>query len=70
MIDRMIIMNYQRAVEVFGDEYYIEFKIQDKTNINPAKSYELIVLISTKTPQDQWHEQRCRDQLLRESKYT
>ena len=45
MIDRMIIMNYQGAVEVFEDEYYIEFKIQDKTNINPAKSYELVVLI-------------------------
>ena len=45
MIDRMIIMNYQGAVEVFEDEYYIEFKIQDKTNINPAKSYELVVLM-------------------------
>jgi len=45
MIDRMIIMNYQGAVEVFEDEFYIEFKIQDKTNINPAKSYELVVLI-------------------------
>ena len=45
MIDRMIIMNYQGTVEVFEDEYYIEFKIQDKTNINPAKSYGLVVLI-------------------------
>ena len=45
MIDRMIITNYQGAVEVLEDEYYIEFKIQDKTNINPAKSYELVVLM-------------------------
>ena len=42
MIDRMIIMNYQGAVEVLEDEFYIEFKVQDKTNINPAKTYELV----------------------------
>ena len=49
MIDRMIIMNYQGAVEVLEDEYYIEFKIQDKTIINPAKAYELVVLISAES---------------------
>ena len=27
MIDRMIIMNYQEAVEVLEDEFYIEFKV-------------------------------------------
>ena len=42
MIDRMIIMNYQGAVEVLEDEFYIEFKVQDKTNIDPAKTYELV----------------------------
>ena len=42
MIDRMIIMNYQGAVEVLEDEFYIEFQVQDKTNINPAKTYELV----------------------------
>jgi len=45
MIDRMIIMNYQGAVEVLEDKFYIEFKVQDKTNINPAKTYELVVLM-------------------------
>ena len=45
MIDRMIIMNYQGAVEVLEDEFYIEFKVLDKTNINPAKTYELVVLM-------------------------
>jgi len=45
MIDRMIIMNYQGAVEVLEDEFYIEFKVLDKTNINPAKTYKLIVLV-------------------------
>ena len=45
MIDRMIIMNYQGAVEVLEDEFYIEFKVQDKTNINPAKTYELVFLM-------------------------
>ena len=30
MIDRMIIMNYQGAVEVLEDEFYIEFKVLDK----------------------------------------
>ena len=42
MIDRMIIMNYQGAVEVLEDEFYIEFKVLDKTNINSAKTYELV----------------------------
>jgi len=45
MIDRTIIMNYQGAVEVLEEEFYIEFKVLDKTNINPAKTYELIVLM-------------------------
>ena len=45
MIDRMIITNYQRAVEVPEDEFYIEFKVLDKTNINSAKTYELVVLM-------------------------
>ena len=35
-------MNYQGAVEVLEDEFYIEFKVHDKTNINPAKTYELV----------------------------
>ena len=38
----IIIMNYQGAVEVLEDEFYVEFKVQDKTNINPAKTYELV----------------------------
>ena len=38
-------MNYQGAVEVLEDEFYIEFKVQDKTNINPAKTYELVFLM-------------------------
>ena len=42
MIDRMIIMNYQGAVEVLEDEFYVEFKVLDKTNINSAKTYELV----------------------------
>jgi len=45
MIDRMIIMNYQGAVEVLEDEFYIEFKVQDRTNINNAKTYELVVFM-------------------------
>ena len=52
MIDRMIIMNYQGAVEVLEDEFYIKFKVQDKTNINPAKTYELVF-------------QMCQPRLLR-----
>ena len=32
-------------VEVLEDEFYIEFKVQDKTNINPVKTYELVVLM-------------------------
>ena len=38
-------MNYQGAVEVLEDEFYIEFKVLDKSNINPAKTYELMVLM-------------------------
>ena len=38
-------MNYQGVVEVLEDEFYIEFKVQDKTNINAAKTYELVVLM-------------------------
>ena len=38
-------MNYQGAVEVLEDEFYIEFKVQDKSNINAAKTYELVVLM-------------------------
>ena len=45
MIDRMIIMNYQGAVEVLEDEFYVEFKVLDKTNINSAKTYELVLLM-------------------------
>ena len=35
-------MNYQGAVEVLEDEFYVEFKVLDKTNINSAKTYELV----------------------------
>ena len=42
MIDRMIIMNYQGAVEVLEDEFYIEFKVLDKTNINPQRHMNLL----------------------------
>jgi len=45
MIDRMIIMNYQGAVEVLEDEFYIEFKVLDKINISSAKTYELVFLM-------------------------
>ena len=45
MIDRMIIMNYHGAVEILDDEFYIEFEVTNKANINALKSYELVVMM-------------------------
>ena len=45
MIDRMIIMNYHGAVEVLDDEFYFEFEVVNKSQINAAKSYELVVIM-------------------------
>ena len=39
----MIVMNHHGPVEVMGDEFNIEFELVDKTSINSAKSYELVV---------------------------
>ena len=41
----MIIMNYHGAVEVLDDEFYFEFEVVNKSNINALKSYELIVIM-------------------------
>lgn len=46
MIDQIITMNYHGAVEIFDDEFTIEFDIVDKgTNINSNKSYELVLIL-------------------------
>ena len=45
MIDRMIIMKYHGAVEVLDEEFYFEFEVVNKSNINAAKSYELVVIM-------------------------
>ena len=45
MIDRIILMNYHGAVEVMEDEFYVNFQVLDKTNINAAKAYELVLIM-------------------------
>ena len=45
MIDRIILMNYHGAVEILDDEFYIEFEVTNKANINAIKGYELIVMM-------------------------
>ena len=45
MIDRIILMGYHGAVEVLEDEFYIEFQVGNKSELDPTKSYEIIVMM-------------------------
>jgi len=42
-IDRIMIMGHHGGVEVMGDEFNIDFELVNKSAINSAKSYELVV---------------------------
>ena len=44
-IDRVMIMNHHGAVEVMGDEFYIDFELVNKSSLSSAKPYELVVMM-------------------------
>jgi len=45
VIDRVILLGYHGAVEVLEDEFYIDFEIINKTDINQNKSYEIVIMM-------------------------
>ena len=44
-IDRIILIGYHGEVEMLEDEFSIEFELVEKTVINSAKTYEVVIMM-------------------------